>query len=52
MSLRFYFGPSGSGKSRKLYQEIVDRSMERPGQNFLIIVPDQFTMQTLSLIHI
>lgn len=46
MSLRFYFGPSGSGKSRRLYQEMVDRSMERPDQNFLIIVPDQFTMQT------
>lgn len=46
MSLRFYFGPSGSGKSRRLYQEIIERSMKEPGRNFLIIVPDQFTMQT------
>ena len=46
MSLRFFFGPSGAGKSRMLYQEIVDRSMEQPGKNYLIIVPDQFTMQT------
>ncbi len=46
MSLRFYFGPSGSGKSYQIYQEVIQRSMENPGQNFLIIVPDQFTMQT------
>ena len=46
MSLRFYFGPSGAGKSRKLYEEIIRRSMEHPKQNFLIVVPDQFTMQT------
>ncbi len=46
MSLRFYFGPSGAGKSRQLYEEIIRRSMENPKQNFLIVVPDQFTMQT------
>ena len=46
MSLRFFFGPSGSGKSRQLYQEIMERSLQGPGRNFLIIVPDQFTMQT------
>lgn len=46
MSLRFYFGPSGAGKSRLLYEEIIARSIENPRQNFLIIVPDQFTMQT------
>ena len=46
MSLQFYFGPSGSGKSRQLYQEITRRAGENPKQSFLIIVPDQFTMQT------
>lgn len=46
MSLRFYFGPSGAGKSRQLYTEIIRRSLERPKQNFFVIVPDQFTMQT------
>ncbi len=46
MSLRFYFGPSGAGKSRQLYEEIISRSLANPRQNFLIIVPDQFTMQT------
>ncbi|MDE7222164.1 MAG: helicase-exonuclease AddAB subunit AddB, partial [Acetatifactor sp.] len=48
MSLRFYFGPSGAGKSYQLYREIIARSMEQSGkkQNFMIVVPDQFTMQT------
>ena len=46
MSLRFCFGPSGSGKSHRFYEEIMQRAAEEPGRNFLIIVPDQFTMQT------
>ena len=46
MSLRFYFGPSGSGKSHRIYEEIMQRAVQELGRNFLIIVPDQFTMQT------
>lgn len=46
MSLRFIFGPSGAGKSRALYEEVIRRSQEHPEQNFLVLVPDQFTMQT------
>lgn len=46
MSLCFYFGPSGSGKSHRIYEEIMQRAAQEPGRNFLIIVPDQFTMQT------
>lgn len=46
MSLKFVFGPSGSGKSRQIYNEITERARENPRQNFLIVVPDQFTMQT------
>lgn len=46
MSLRFCFGPSGSGKSHRIYEEIMQRAAEEPGRNLLIIVPDQFTMQT------
>ena len=46
MSLRFCFGPSGSGKSHRIYEEIMQRAAEEPGRNFLIIVPAQFTMQT------
>lgn len=46
MSLRFCFGPSGSGKSHRIYEEIMQRAAEDTARNFLIIVPDQFTMQT------
>lgn len=46
MGLRFYLGRSGAGKSTRLYKELIKRSMEHPRQNFLVIVPDQFTMQT------
>lgn len=46
MSLRFCFGASGAGKSHQIYSEIIARSVENPKQNFLIVVPDQFTMQT------
>ena len=44
--LKFYLGASGAGKSTKLYQDIIERSMKETERNFLIIVPDQFTMQT------
>lgn len=46
MSLKFIFGNSGSGKSYQAYQEIIRESMEHPERNFLVIVPEQFTMQT------
>ncbi len=46
MSLRFYFGSSGAGKSYQLHKEIIRRAGENPQQAFLVIVPDQFTMQT------
>ena len=46
MSLRFVFGASGAGKSRRIYEEITERAKEDTRRSFLIIVPDQFTMQT------
>lgn len=46
MSLRFVFGGSGAGKSTRIYTEILSRASQEPERNFLIIVPDQFTMQT------
>lgn len=46
MSLQFYFGGSGAGKSKKLHEYIIDSSIREPNRNFLLIVPDQFTMQT------
>ena len=46
MSLQLILGGSGSGKSRYLYQELIRESMEHPEKNFLLIVPEQFSMQT------
>ncbi|MCM1126318.1 MAG: helicase-exonuclease AddAB subunit AddB [Lachnospiraceae bacterium] len=46
MGLRFCFGGSGSGKSRKLHELTVEWAEREPERNFLFLVPDQFTMQT------
>ena len=46
MSLQFIIGNAGSGKSTLLYQQIIQESLRRPSQKFLVIVPEQFTMQT------
>ncbi len=46
MSLQFYFGVSGAGKSKKLHSHLIDESIRHPEKNYLLIVPDQFTMQT------
>ena len=46
MALQFIFGPAGSGKSYTLYQDVIRESMEHPEQNFIVLVPEQFTMQT------
>ncbi len=46
MSLQFIFGNSGSGKSNLLYKTIIEESIRHPDQTFLVIVPEQFTMQT------
>lgn len=46
MSLRFWTGPAGSGKSTSLYRFIIDESIKNPELTYLVIVPDQFTLQT------
>lgn len=46
MGLSFYIGASGSGKSYQLYNHIISKAMANPHVNYLIVVPDQFTMQT------
>ena len=46
MKIRFIIGGSGSGKSSALHKEIVNRASKEPGRQFMVIVPDQFTMQT------
>ncbi|MCD8381047.1 MAG: exodeoxyribonuclease V subunit gamma [Lachnospiraceae bacterium] len=45
MSLQFILGGSGSGKSAALYQYIIKKAQENPGQQYILLVPDQYTMQ-------
>ncbi len=54
MALQFIFGGSGSGKSYYLYNRIIKESGEHPERNYMVLVPEQFTMQTqkdLVLMH-
>ena len=46
MSLQFIFGNSGSGKSSYLYEKVLEEAEKEPTKNFLVLVPEQFTMQT------
>ena len=46
MKYGYYFGPSGSGKTYKLMSDLIQKSMDEPEREFLLIVPDQYTMQT------
>lgn len=46
MSLQFILGNSGAGKSHYLYHYIVREAMENPETDYLVLVPEQFTMQT------
>ena len=46
MSLQFIMGPSGSGKSYYLYNWVTNESLEHPDKRYLVLVPEQFTMQT------
>ena len=46
MALQLILGNSGAGKSHYLFEKIIAESMEYPNRQFLVIVPEQFTMQT------
>jgi ATP-dependent helicase/nuclease subunit B len=46
MSLQLLLGNSGAGKSYQLNQYLIEQSMENPNTNYIIIVPEQFTLQT------
>ena len=45
MALQLILGSAGSGKSHYIYEKIIQASIERANEQFLILVPDQFTMQ-------
>ena len=46
MSLHFILGGSGSGKSTWLFKKIQKDASGNPGINYLVLVPDQFTLET------
>lgn len=46
MGLQFCIGSSGAGKSTEVYRWVIERSIKEPQRRFLVLVPDQFTMQT------
>ncbi len=46
MALRFVTGPSGSGKSKYVFEQALRIAGENLNSRVFVIVPDQFTMQT------
>ena len=46
MSLQLLLGSSGVGKSHYGFQYIIDESIRHPDRKYLVVVPEQFTMQT------
>ncbi len=46
MALQFVLGNSGSGKTEYMYGRIVKEAALHPKKNYLVVVPEQFTMQT------
>ncbi|MCD8096519.1 MAG: helicase-exonuclease AddAB subunit AddB [Lachnospiraceae bacterium] len=46
MALHLILGNAGAGKSHYLFEKIIQESMARPDRQYLILVPEQFTMQT------
>ena len=46
MSLQMIIGGEGSYRSEQLYRKLIEESIARPKQQFFLIVPEQYTMQT------
>lgn len=46
MALKFILGNSGGGKTEYMYQEVVKAAEADVKKNYLVVVPEQFTMQT------
>ena len=47
MALQFYFGSSGSGKSKRLHQDVLHMAAKDPDCNFLFLVPAQGCFEPL-----
>lgn len=46
MSYRFIMGGSGSGKTHYVFSDCIAKSLENEKENYIVIVPEQQTMQT------
>ncbi|MEE0955426.1 MAG: PD-(D/E)XK nuclease family protein [Eubacterium sp.] len=46
MSLQFVTGRSGAGKSHTVFKQVIRESMNHPDRQYIILVPEQFTLQT------
>ncbi len=46
MALQLILGSSGSGKSHFIYRKIIEESIQNPFSSYVVLVPEQFTMQT------
>jgi len=46
MGLQIIAGSSGVGKSTLAYQTVIDKSIQNPDRNYIIVVPEQYTMAT------
>lgn len=46
MSLQLVLGSSGSGKSYAMYEKMIKEAVKNKKHHYLILVPEQFTMQT------
>lgn len=46
MALQFIIGRAGSGKSHILYENMIAGSMEHAKNNFVAIVPEQYSLET------
>ncbi|MCH1984308.1 helicase-exonuclease AddAB subunit AddB [Ruminococcus sp. OA3] len=46
MALHLITGSAGAGKSYMVYRKVIEESVKNPSRDYLILVPEQFTMQT------
>lgn len=46
MALQFIIGGSGAGKSYAAMKQLIKQSVEQPQGHYILLVPEQFTMQT------
>ncbi len=46
MAVQLIVGSSGAGKSYQIYHKIIADALAHPDEDYLVIVPEQFTLQT------